>query len=114
MSKNRKIREASEGTSDRRREVIGVIGLGAALFLLVAMVSLQAGKLVMGPFGRSTAGLYYGLAGICGYALIALAAIACVRLLIEREPVMPLTVAAGTVIGVVSVAMLAHLAFGEY
>ena len=75
MSKNRKIREASEGTpptgSDRRREVIGVIGLGAALFLLVAMVSLQAGRLVMGPFGRASAGMYYGLAGVCGYLLIA-------------------------------------------
>ena len=114
MSKNRKIREASEGTSDRRREVIGVIGLGVALFLLVAMVSLQAGKLVMGPFGRASAGLYYGFAGVCGYALIALAVVSCIRLLIEREPVMPLTVAAGTVIGVVSVAMLAHLAFGSY
>ncbi len=114
MSKNRKIRESSEGTSDRRREVVGVIGLGVALFLLVAMVSLQAGKLVMGPFGRSSAGLYYGLAGVCGYALIALAAVSCIRLLIEREPVMPLSIAAGTVIGVVSVAMLAHLAFGGY
>ncbi|MBL9017451.1 MAG: DNA translocase FtsK 4TM domain-containing protein [Myxococcales bacterium] len=91
-----------------------MIGLGVALFLLVAMVSLQAGKLVMGPFGRASAGLYYGLAGVCGYALIALAVVACIRLLIEREPVMPLTVAAGTVIGVVSVAMLAHLAFGGY
>ena len=49
MSKNRKIREPSESTprtgADRRNEVIGVIGLGAALFLLVAMVSLQAGRL---------------------------------------------------------------------
>ena len=118
MSKNRKIREASEGTpptgSDRRREVIGVIGLGAALFLLVAMVSLQAGRLVMGPFGRASAGMYYGLAGVCGYLLIALAAVAAVRMLIERDPVMPLSVAAGTLIGVVSLAMLVHLAASSY
>ena len=28
-----------------------MVGLGAALFLLVAMLSLQAGAMVMGPFG---------------------------------------------------------------
>ena len=118
MSKNRKIREPSEGSprdgSDRRNEVIGVIGLGAALFLLVAMISLQAGRLVMGPFGRASAGMFYGVAGVCGYILIALAVVAAVRMLIEREPVMPLSIAAGTVIGVVSLAMLAHLAASGY
>src|SRR3954469_8873269 len=118
MSKNRKIRESSESTprggSERRREVMGVIGLGAALFLLVAMVSLQAGRLVMGPFGRSSAGMFYGLAGVCGYFLIALAVVAAIRMLIEREPVMPLTIAAGTAIGVVSLAMLAHLVAADY
>ena len=46
--------------------MIGVIGLGAALFLLIAMVSLQVGAMVMGPFGRSVAGLFYGVAGVCG------------------------------------------------
>ena len=61
MSKNRKIRDTSEGETDRRREVFGVLGLGAALFLLIALISLQAGRLVMGPFGRSTAGAFYGL-----------------------------------------------------
>ena len=118
MSKNRKIREASEasprGGADRRNEVIGVIALGVALFLLVAMISLQAGRLVMGPFGRASAGMFYGVAGVCGYILIALAAVAAVRMLIEREPVMPLSIAAGTVIGVVSLAMLAHLAASGY
>jgi len=47
MSKNRKNRDTSAaargGGTDRRQEVLGVIGLGGALFLLVAMVSLQAG-----------------------------------------------------------------------
>ena len=118
MSKNRKIREPSEGStrggSDRRNEVIGVIALGVALFLLVAMISLQAGRLVMGPFGRASAGMFYGLAGVCGYILIALALVAAVRMLIEREPVMPLSIAAGTAIGVVALAMLAHLAASGY
>ena len=118
MSKNRKNRDTSDSSprtgSERRNEVIGVIGLGAALFLLVAMVSLQAGRLVMGPFGRASAGMYYGLAGVCGYLLIALVVVAAVRMLIERDPVMPLTIAAGTVIGVISLAMLAHLAASGY
>ena len=69
MSKNRK---NSSTSTDRRREVIGVVGLGAGLFLLIAMISLQAHTLVMGPFGRSTASLFYGLAGICSYGLVAL------------------------------------------
>ena len=94
MSKNRKIRDTSDSKSSpaRRREVIGVLALGAALFLLVAMVSLQAGRLVMGPFGRSTAGMFYGLAGMCGYVLIAIAVAAAVRTLIDRHPAMPTTV----------------------
>jgi hypothetical protein len=41
MSKNRKIKEVSAAPGDRRREVFGVLGLGATLFLLVAMISLQ-------------------------------------------------------------------------
>src|SRR5215475_9389067 len=89
MSKNRKISNASAGGADRRREVIGVIGLGAGLFLLIAMISLQAHALVMGPFGRTMAGLFYGVAGVCGYVLIAVAMVAAVRTLLDRTPVMP-------------------------
>src|SRR5688572_13116400 len=114
MSKNRKIQSTSSSGSDRRREVMGIVGLGAAMFLLVAMISLQAGKLIMGPFGKSSAGLFYGLAGVCGYALIALALVAAIRTLLEKDPVMPGTVALGTLIGVLSLATLAHLAFGSY
>ena len=114
MSKNRKIKDTSARSTDRRREVLGVLGLGAGLFLLVAMLSLQANKLVMGPFGKSSAGLFYGLAGVCGYALIALAVVAAVRTLIERDPVMPPTVAGGTLIGVISLATLVHLAASSY
>ena len=102
MSKNRKIRDTSEtptparsgnrnreSDSGRRHEVLGVVGLGAALFLLVAMLSLQGGAMVMGPFGRATAGLFYGLAGVCGYAVIVLMAVASVRMLLERERQVP-------------------------
>ncbi len=114
MSKHRKIQGTSGSSSDRRREVLGIVGLGAAMFLLVAMISLQAGKLIMGPFGKSSAGLFYGLAGVTGYALIALGLIAAIRTLLERDPVMPGVVALGTLIGVLSLATLAHLAAGGY
>ena len=125
MSKNRKIKDTSpnvggggdrggDRAGDRRREVFGVIGLGAALFLLVAMISLQAGAMVMGPFGRACAGLFYGLAGVCGYALIIGGAVAAVRMLLAREPVVPLAIAAGIAIGLVAVATLAHLAASGY
>ncbi len=120
MSKNRKIRDSSTAQTKlpsgdgRGREVVGIISLGIALFLLIAMISLQAGRLVMGPFGRSTAGLFYGLAGVCGYFLIVLGAIAAVRMLIDRKPVMPKMITIGVAIGVVSLATLVHLALASY
>ncbi|MGE3545066.1 MAG: DNA translocase FtsK 4TM domain-containing protein [Kofleriaceae bacterium] len=116
MAKNRKIPDTSErrGRVDRRGEVLGVIALGAALFLFVAMVSLQGGRMVMGPFGRATAGLFYAFAGVCGYLLIALAVIAAIRTLLERAPAMPATVTIGTIIGMISLATLIHLAVPNY
>ncbi len=114
MSKNRKVSSSSGGGEDRRSEVAGVIGLGAGLFLLIAVISLQAGALVMGPFGKAIAGMFYGLAGICGYALIALGVTAAVRLLVGRTPVMPPVVVAGTLLGVVSLATLVHLVAAGY
>ncbi|HEY0482352.1 MAG TPA: DNA translocase FtsK 4TM domain-containing protein [Kofleriaceae bacterium] len=119
MSKNRRIRDTSVsprdgGSTGRRREVLGVVGLGAAIFLLIALVSLQAGRLIMGPFGRSTASMFYGIAGICGYLLIALAVVTAIRTLIEREPIMPALVVIGTMLGVTSLAILAQLAAGGY
>ncbi|HLL25672.1 MAG TPA: DNA translocase FtsK 4TM domain-containing protein, partial [Kofleriaceae bacterium] len=94
--------------------MIGVIGLGVGLFLFIAMLSLQAGRLVMGPFGKTSAGLFYGLAGVPGYFLIALGLVAAVRCLLERDPVMPILVTVGVVIGVFSLATLVHLAAPTY
>src|SRR6476469_7584484 len=99
MSKTRKNSSTSGAGTDRRRAVMGGVGLGAGLFLLIAMISLQAHTLVMGPFGRSTAGLFYGLAGMCGYFLIALGTAAAVRTLLDRSPVMPALIVAGTLLG---------------
>ena len=91
-----------------------MIGLGLALFLLIAMVSLQLGTLVMGPFGRTTAGAFYAIAGVCGYALIVLGAVAAVRVIIERQPAMPILVGVGTVLGVITLATLVHLVAPGY
>src|SRR3982751_2931030 len=117
MSKNPRNSSTSRGGAqahDRRREVAGVVGLGAALFLLIAMVSLQAGAMVMGPFGRSVAGLFYGIAGMCGYGLIALGAVAAIRALLDREPALPAMIALGSVLGMVALATLIHLIAPHY
>src|SRR6185369_13059674 len=114
MSKNRKIKDTSARSGDRWREVFGVLGLGAALFLGIAMLSLQLGRMVMGPFGAASAGLFYGLAGVCGYVLVGLGLAAAIRTLLERDPVMPVTIAIGAAIGVISLATLVHLAAPGY
>jgi S-DNA-T family DNA segregation ATPase FtsK/SpoIIIE len=114
MAKNRKIKDISRSPTDRRREVIGVVGLGVTLFLAIALVSLQLGTLVMGPFGRTLAGLVYGLAGVCSYLAIALGAVTCVRLLLVRQPALPLPIAAGTALAILSLATLAHLIAPHY
>ena len=98
----------------RTREIAGIVALGTSLFALLAMVSLQAGALFMGPFGRTVASLVYGIAGLGSYALIALAVIAAVRSLMERRPIMPWQVAVGSVLGVVALAVLTELAAGDY
>ncbi|HUJ58922.1 MAG TPA: DNA translocase FtsK 4TM domain-containing protein [Kofleriaceae bacterium] len=94
--------------------MLGVVGLGVAIFFLIAMVSLQFGALVMGPFGRTTAGAFYGLAGVCGYPLIVLGAVTAVRLILVREPALPLMIALGALLGVVALATLVHLIAPHY
>lgn len=93
---------------------MGVIGLGIVLFLFIAMVSLQVGALVMGPFGRSAAGRFYGLAGVCSYGLVALGVVAAIRALTEQKPVLPPMIGLGAVVGVVSLATLVHLIAPNY
>src|SRR5580692_9249704 len=115
MSKNRRIKETSPSTGhDRRREVLGVLGLGVCVFLLVAMVSLQLDRLVMGPFGRTAASSFYGVVGLCGYLVIVASAVAAVRALLVREPVVPLAIGSGVVIGICALAVLVHLAAAGY
>jgi S-DNA-T family DNA segregation ATPase FtsK/SpoIIIE len=94
--------------------VLGVLGLGVCVFLLVAMVSLQLDQLVMGPFGRTAAGSFYGVVGLCGYFVIAAGAVAAVRALLVRQPVVPLAIGSGIVIAIVALAVLVHLAAAGY
>jgi S-DNA-T family DNA segregation ATPase FtsK/SpoIIIE len=116
MSKNVRVSSSSKGGAahDRRREVAGVVALGAALFLLIAMMSLQAGHMVMGPFGRSVAGFFYGIAGIPGYAFVVLGAIAAIRMLLDRDQALPPMIAIGAALGVVALAVLVHLIAPSY
>ncbi|MFT3694539.1 MAG: DNA translocase FtsK 4TM domain-containing protein [Kofleriaceae bacterium] len=117
MAKNVRVSSGSKGSShhpDRRREVAGVVALGAALFLLIAMMSLQAGAMVMGPFGKSVAGFFYGIAGIPGYAFIVIGAIAAIRMLLDRDQVMPPMIAIGAALGVLALAVLFHLIAPHY
>src|SRR5664279_1998603 len=102
MSKNPRISSTSKGGAvhDRRREVAGVVGLGAALFLLIAMMSLQAGAMVLGPFGRSVAGFFYGIAAI--------------RMLLDRDQALPPMIAIGAALGVLALATLVHLIAPHY
>ena len=105
-------RRPTDGT--RGREVAGIIALGASLFVLLAMLSLQAHALMMGPFGRTVAATVYRIAGLGSYALVAMAIIASVRSLMEKRPLLPWQIAAGTALGIVAVAVLLQLAAPSY
>ena len=123
MAKNRKIKVASArsgassksaGSTHRRREVLGVIGVGIALFLFVSLASLQAGKLIMGPFGHAMGSGVYGLGGMTSYLAVTLLAVAAVRAIIERDPIMPPEILIGVTLGMISLATLIHLGLGTY
>ena len=98
----------------RGREVAGVVALGASLFVLLAMLSLQAHALMMGPFGRSVAAAVYGIAGLGSYALVAMAVAASVRSLMEKRPLLPWQITVGVGLGVVAIAVLLQLAVPGY
>src|ERR1051325_3811262 len=76
-------------------EIAGVVALGLMLFVTIGMIALQARALWMGPFGRSVASLVYGIGGITSYALVALGAVAAVRVILEKKPVIPIDVGIG-------------------
>jgi DNA segregation ATPase FtsK/SpoIIIE, S-DNA-T family len=122
MAKNRKVKrapaktkKASRPRASNRHEIIGIVALGIAIFAIAATASLQLGTGdLMGPFGRTAAGVAYGLAGVCSYVLAAGLAVLAVRLLMERLPVVVMTELAGVGLGLVSLTTLLHLIGSDY
>jgi DNA segregation ATPase FtsK/SpoIIIE, S-DNA-T family len=133
MSKNRKVKQSSRaarppraavkpahavrrgGESGPSREIVGIVSLGTAIFIIAALLSLQAGSgTFMGPFGRTIASVIYGFAGLCSYGLAAAVITVAVRLLMDRAPVIHFHEGAGLALGLVSLGTLMHLIGGDY
>src|SRR5262245_5172968 len=116
MGKNRRVKDTSTvgGGGGRLREVGGIIALGAAVFLLLALVSFQAHGQLMGPFGRGIAGLVYGLCGTCSYLVVGVLAWTAIRSLIGRDPVLGWHVATGAALAVLCAGVLIHLIAPHY
>jgi S-DNA-T family DNA segregation ATPase FtsK/SpoIIIE len=94
--------------------VLGILGLGAGLFLALSMMSLQVGGRLMGPVGASAASLVYGLLGLCSYVLVGLLVVASVRKLLDRSPIISLPLGFGLGLGVLSLSILAHVVAADY
>lgn len=100
-----RVKEA--GTS---REIVGIVGLGATIFVVAALISLQAGSgLLMGPLGRTIAVTVYGFAGVCSYVLAGVLVLVSIRLLTDRMPLIRSRELAGLVVGLASLTTLIHL-----
>jgi len=94
---------------------VGILGLGTAIFVVAALISLQAGSgRLMGPFGRVTAGIVYGFGGMCSYLLAAALVVVAIRLLLDRPSPLRGREVAGVALGFASLATLAHLVGSGY
>ncbi len=113
--KKAKPRKPKASTEGRSREIVGIVGLGCAIFIAGALLSLQiGGGKWMGPFGRSVAKAVYACAGICSYLLAAGLGVAAVRLLMNKHEIVRREETAGVGIGLVSMGMLLHLVGSGY
>ncbi len=101
--------------SPRGREVLGIVLLAIGVFWATALLSWQFsdGRL-MGPLGHACARLVYAIAGMSGHLVTAAMIVVPVRLLAGRPVVRNAGEAIGFLLGVVSVAVLLHLACGGY
>ncbi|HTM23188.1 MAG TPA: DNA translocase FtsK 4TM domain-containing protein, partial [Kofleriaceae bacterium] len=94
---------------------MGILGLGTAIFVAAALLSLQVGTgRLMGPFGRAAAVLVYGFGGMCSYLLAIGLAVVAIRLLLDRPAALRGTEVAGVALGFLSLATLAHLVGPHY
>lgn len=131
MSKNRNVKRTSRNAkkpakkpnrarpsppeSHRSREIVGIFALGAAIFVVAALLSIQIGDgSLMGPLGRTIASVVYGFTGLCSYLLAAIIIIVAVRLLGDRSPLIRIREALGLGLGLTALAALIHLTAGEY
>jgi len=128
MSKNRRVKQTSRAKpkaqaraqakpqgGGRSREIVGIVSLGAAIFVSAALFSLQTGDgHFMGPFGRSIARAVYALGGMCSYLVAVALGLIAIRLLTGRATSMKSDEGAGIGIGILSLATLAHLAGSSY
>ncbi len=114
VNKIHRARKSATGDS-RNPEIVGIIALGVAIFVVAALLSLQVGGgRFMGPFGRTIASGVYGLAGMCSYLLAGVLAVVAVRLLIDRTPIAKHTELLAGALALLSLATLIHLIGGSY
>ena len=132
MSKNRKVKRPTKSKaaaprvsrapkpqpgrdSGRSREIVGIVSLGVAIFVVAALMSLQAGDgRLMGPVGRAIALTVYAFAGLCSYLIVGWLCVVALRLLTDRDPATRLEEGLGIGIGIVSLATLIHLIGSGY
>jgi len=96
--------------SGRGREVIGIIGLGLAIFAVLGLLSLQLGDgNLMGPLGRGVAMSFYRLLGLTAYAAIGGLGLIAVRLLMNRMPLARGRHLLGAALAMICTASLSHL-----
>jgi len=99
----------------RGSEVAGVLALGASIFLMASLLSLQFGDgLLMGPFGRSFALFGYSIFGVGAHLVGACGTLISVRLLMEKETVAKGNHVIGISMGLLSAGVLLHLGFDSY
>jgi S-DNA-T family DNA segregation ATPase FtsK/SpoIIIE len=104
-----------ERSGSRTREVVGIVLLGVGLFLGAAVLSLQFGDgRLMGPLGRFAARMTYGLVGMGAYLVVAALALGSFRLIARGDVVRGVPSVLGALLGLVSLAVLLHIAFKSY
>src|SRR5262245_50224633 len=103
------------GGGSRGREVLGIVFLALGVFWATALLSWQFGDgRLMGPLGHACARLVYALAGIAGHLITAAMIVVPIRVLAGKKTVRSLGEVVGFVLGVISLAVLLHLAFHNY
>jgi len=106
--------DGSDVSGGRRREVAGILLLGASLFLALSVGSLQLGAgTLMGPCGAVVGLGLYALFGVGAYLLAGAMMLVAVRCLVGRTLGLRSVETAAAVAGGLGLAILIHLALGR-